>query len=207
MRNIIPTSRYLWLTVKHKAFVFRAGLQTGAPIWRLAIHDWSKFTPTEAPHYGRQFFGAKDDPEGFARAWLHHQNVNPHHWEYWISRTGHDRASHIKGALRMPMWAVREMVADWMGASRAYGGEWPRDWQSWKWLQDNLRANVLPKVHPQTRQEILDVLTVVLGKCPSCHGSGYATWPSGSFCYELDCPECIGEPYLKKIAESQEVAP
>ncbi len=200
MSNILPTLRYLWLTIRHKTFVFRAGLKTRAPLWRLIIHDWSKFTPAEAPHYGRQFFGSKDDPDGFARAWLHHQNVNPHHWEYWISRTGHDRASHLKGALRMPMWAVREMVADWMGASRAYGGEWPRDWQSWEWLQDNLRSKVLPRVHPETRQDILDVLSGVLGTCRSCHGNGYATTAGGSFIYELDCPDCIGEPALKREA-------
>ena len=104
--NAIPTIRYCWLTTKHKVFVFRAGLKVGAPIWRLVIHDLSKYTPAEAPHYGRQFFGDKSQPDQFAAAWLHHQNRNPHHLEYWISRTGHDRASHVNGALRMPIWAV-----------------------------------------------------------------------------------------------------
>lgn len=203
MKNLVPTLRYMWLTTKHKAFVFRAGLETGAPWWRLAIHDWSKYTPAEAPHYGRQFFGAKDDPNGFARAWLHHQNVNPHHWEYWISRTGHDRASHLKGSLRMPMWAVREMVADWLGASRAYEGTWPKDWKSWRWLRENLRSKVLPRVHPETRQDILAVLGEVLGECPACAGLGYAcAFPGGgSPIYELDCPECIGEPALVPVAQ------
>jgi hypothetical protein len=162
--NILPTIRYLWLTLKHKVFVLRAGLKTRAPLWRLIIHDWSKFTPAEAPHCGRQFFGTKDDPEGFARAWLHHQNANPHHWEYWISRSGHDRAKHLSGALRMPMWAVREMVADWMGATRAYEGTWPEDWESWRWLRANLRSKVLPRVHSQTSQDILSVLVEVLGE-------------------------------------------
>ena len=197
------TLRYLWLTTKHKAFVFRAGLRTKAPLWRLIIHDWTKYTPSEAPHYGRQFFGDKSDAAGFAAAWLHHQNSNPHHWEYWISRTGHDKAAAHNGSLRMPMWAVREMVADWMGASRAYGGEWPRDWQSWTWLQQNLRSKILPRVHPETRQDILDVLSEVFGTCHSCHGNGYATDARGSFLYELDCPHCLGEPYLKAIERAQ----
>lgn len=169
--NIIPTLRYLWLTLKHKTFVFRAGLRTKAPIWRLIIHDWSKFTPAEAPHYGRQFFGAKDDPDGFARCWLHHQNHNPHHHEYWLSRSNHDRATHHAigphGALPMPEWAVREMVADWMGASRAYEGVWPKNWATWRWLQASLRQKVLPSVHPLTRQQILLVLTEVLGEAPA----------------------------------------
>lgn len=198
MRNAIPTLRYIGLTMKHKAFVFRAGLRTGAPLWRLVIHDWTKFLPAEAPHYGRQFFGAKDRPERFAAAWLHHQNCNPHHWEYWISRTGHDRAAAHNGALRMPMWAVREMVADWLGATRAYSGYWPKNWQDWTWLRADLGRKILPRLHPRTRQDVLDVLSEVLGTCPSCHGNGYATWPSGSFIYELDCPHCIGEPALQK---------
>lgn len=200
MENVVPTLRYLWLTLKHKAFVFRAGLTTGAPLWRLAIHDWTKFLPCEAPHYGRQFFGTKDEPEAFAAAWLHHQNSNPHHWEYWLPRTGHDKADGDNQALRMPNWAVREMVADWLGASRAYEGKWPTDWKSWGWLRANLQKKILPRVHPETRQDILDVLSEVLGTCPACYGNGYATFPGGSFIYELDCPHCIGEPYLTRPA-------
>ena len=170
------------------------------------IHDLSKYGPSEAPHYGRQFFGDKSDPDRFARAWLHHQNVNPHHWEYWISRTwisrtGHDRVSHLKGSLRMPLWAVREMVADWMGASRSYSGSWPVDWAGWVWMRENLRSKILPRVHPETRQDILDVMSEVLGRCHSCHGNGYATDAHGSFLYELDCPHCIGEPYLRQCNE------
>ena len=42
-----PHLRYLGYVVRHKWFVFRAGLRTGAPLWRLVIHDWSKFTPAE----------------------------------------------------------------------------------------------------------------------------------------------------------------
>lgn len=205
MSNLVPTLKYVWLTLKHKAFVFRAGLRTRAPIWRLLIHDWSKFTPAEAPHYGRQFFGDRSDPTGFAKAWVHHQNHNPHHWEYWISRTGHDRASHLDGSLEMPEWAVREMVADWFGASRAYGGAWPRDWKSWTWMRDNLQARILPRVHPRTRECILKVLSEVLGTCPSCHGDGYARYmPGNSICYEFDCPDCIGDGQLEAMPKAAE---
>jgi hypothetical protein len=34
--------KYFWLTIMHKWFVFLAGFKTGAPLWRLIIHDWSK---------------------------------------------------------------------------------------------------------------------------------------------------------------------
>lgn len=162
MKNVIPTLRYIWLTIKHKTFVFRAGLLTKAPLWRLLIHDWTKFTPAEAPHYGRQFFGAADDPEGFIRAWIHHQNHNPHHWEYWIPRTGHSRCNPPfpdNCAVDMPLWACREMVADWLGASRAYEGRWPTA-QSWPWLEQNLYK---VRVTSRTRLRINTILIQALG--------------------------------------------
>ena len=143
------TAKYLILTVKHKWFVIRAGLKTKAPMMRLIIHDWSKFLPSELPHYGRQFFGKADDSEGFARCWLNHQNRNPHHWEYWIPRTGHNRGSPPypdNEPLPMPNWAVREMVADWLGASRAYDGRWP-DVSDWGWFKN---AYSKMRLHPTT---------------------------------------------------------
>jgi hypothetical protein len=53
---------YLKYVVRHKWFVFVAGLRVGAPLWRLLIHDWSKFLPSEWRAYARFFYGA---PEGF----------------------------------------------------------------------------------------------------------------------------------------------
>lgn len=140
INNLIPTAKYFWLTVKHKYFVYKAGRRAGVNRWQLLIHDLSKFGTKELPHYGRQFFGDKSDPEGFAEAWLHHQNVNPHHWEYWIPRTGHIRDSaDIVGskAMPMPLKYAEEMVADWMGACRAYEGHWPTSVKDWIWLQNN----------------------------------------------------------------------
>lgn len=55
MNNFIPTLKYMSLTMVHKWYVFLAGLKTGAPIWRLIIHDWSKFTPAEAPALSYKF--------------------------------------------------------------------------------------------------------------------------------------------------------
>lgn len=131
--------KYLLLALKHKWFVFLAGLRTKAPLWRLLIHDWTKFLPSELPHYQRQFFGPANDPRGFIGCWTRHQNRHPHHWEYWIPRTGHTRGDPSfpdNQPIPMPEWAVREMVADWLGASRAYEGNWP-DPEAWAWLDTN----------------------------------------------------------------------
>lgn len=141
--------KYAWLTIKHKWFVAMAGISLRVPIWRLVIHDLSKFGPSELFAYGRQFFGDKGDPEGFEKAWLHHQNVNLHHWEYWVSRSGHNRGAvsgndyHEPSPIPMPETYIREMIADWMGASKAYTG----GWQMGEWLSKNLwRMNL----HPDT---------------------------------------------------------
>jgi len=140
--------RYLLLTLRHKWFVLRAGLRTKAPLWRLIIHDLSKFLPSELVHYQRQFFGG-GDPD-FATAWLKHQNRNPHHWEYWIQRGSKT------GPLPMPEWAVREMIADWLAACRAYEGYWPTPDGDWPWLESNLWKTC--PIHEDTDNMILDIL-------------------------------------------------
>ena len=132
------TWKYFKLTLRHKWFVFLAGRQLGVSPWRLFIHDWSKFMPSELPHYGRQFFGKADDPSGFALCWARHQNRHEHHWEYWVPRTSHSRGE-FKDNEPLPMseQATLEMLADWIGASRAYEGFWPNP-KNWKWVNENL---------------------------------------------------------------------
>jgi hypothetical protein len=116
--------RYASYVARHKWFVFRAGLRTGAPLWRLVIHDWSKLGLAEWGPYVRSFYGEQGRTEkvraDFDRAWLHHQHRNPHHWQHWLLR---EDDGPIK-ALPIPEKFVREMVADWMGAGRAITGKW-----------------------------------------------------------------------------------
>ena len=132
---------YFWLTLKHKWFVIVAGRRLRVSWLRLLLHDWTKLTPSELPHYQRQFFGTHGKrPDKYVACWTHHQNHNDHHWEYWIPRTGHSHCSRPypdNEPISMPDQAVREMVADWLAAGRAYNGRWP-DFKNWVWLEDNL---------------------------------------------------------------------
>ena len=103
----------------------------GVPIWRLALHDWTKFLPREWRPYAEYFYGEwrKEDPRmndglaspnteaQFEYAWNHHQHKNDHHWQFWV-RLGDDGT---KLVLPMSEVAMREMVADWMGAGRVLG--------------------------------------------------------------------------------------
>lgn len=134
--------RYLKNLLKHKWFVFVAGRKTGVSLWRLLVHDYSKFSRAEWGPYVRRFgmgrAGQMDkaaDPEEFLAAFRHHWKRNPHHWEYWVE----------KGVAKlMPEEYIREMVADWMGAGRAYTGRWEvREWYE----KNRGRMNL----HPGTR--------------------------------------------------------
>jgi hypothetical protein len=150
--------KYFLLTIKHKYFVFIAGLGLKVSLWRLIWHDFSKFSWKELPHYQRQFFGKADNPKGFINAWLHHQNTNDHHWEYWIPRSGHTRCDppyENNKPIPMSEPAVREMIADWLGASRAYGGKWPNS-KEWYWLEQNL-WKIWPNLHLETQLIIKNV--------------------------------------------------
>ena len=141
--------RYLIATIKHKWWVFIAGIRLGGiPLLRLLIHDWSKFTWAELPHYNRRFHGANNDPLGFAMAWNHHECHNPHHWGYWIARSGKFTGQ----CLPMPRSYAREMVADWLGAERAYGSSWDMT----KWLTANLPRI---RLHQASRAHVYEALT------------------------------------------------
>lgn len=140
---------YLWVVLQHKYFVFVAGRRIGVNMLQLVLHDWSKFTPSEFKAYAKHFHGkpSQADKVRFTRAWLYHQNRNPHHWEYWVSQRGADEPV----PLHMPRKYVMEMLADWMAASRTYGGEWPKDVASWSWWQNTKNQM---RLHPSTRAEL-----------------------------------------------------
>lgn len=115
---------------EHIAYVQEAGRKIGVPEQQLEIHDQSKWSEAEFPGYARHFKGG-GAPDEFAAAWLRHIHHNPHHWQYWVFADGFTpKGSNVEnGVVRMPPLYALEMVADWMGASRAYTGLWDmKDW-------------------------------------------------------------------------------
>lgn len=80
--------------------------------YELTDHDISKYSEDEYYAYDDYFYPKEENPyakEQFRYAWLHHQNNNPHHWQYWVLINDEDS---IK-PLQMPDSYVYEMVADW----------------------------------------------------------------------------------------------
>lgn len=143
---------YLKYIIAHKWFVLVASYKIGASLWLAIIHDWSKFLPSEWTPYAHAFYDANGAPRfnktvNFNYAWNYHQKRNKHHWQYWLL-TFDDGPL---GLLKMPDKYVLEMLADWIGASRAMTGEW----NVYKWYQKN---KVIIKLHSDTRDFIEQLL-------------------------------------------------
>lgn len=145
----------------HKWYVFKAGLIVGnIPLWRLIIHDWSKFTPVEFINYSRHWHGS-NSVKGWAKAWLHHLHHNPHHPEYWLlswrgspdfyNGLGQGVAEFVT-VLPIPETYVREMVADWMGASKVFTGSYDIS----RWLNQNGPKMLL---HNDTEIRLDEIMT------------------------------------------------
>ena len=111
--------RYLWQVSRHKWFVFVECCRHGIPV-RGLLHDMSKFLPSEFFPYAAYFYGpdARKDSSAFDLAWLKHQKRNPHHWQWWLLPMDDGGTQ----ALPMSEGARLEMLCDWIGAGRAYGG-------------------------------------------------------------------------------------
>ena len=149
---------YLKQLLKHKKYVFQVGLKVGnIPLWRLIVHDWQKFTPQEFPHYARWFFGGKQlkHRNAFMYAWLDHVHHGKHHWEHWLLNPTYHFGSAVDGKLPMPKTYIREMVADWMGASKGYTGSWDMT----EWLDKNL-----PRIEENMAKDSIEYLHQVLRK-------------------------------------------
>lgn len=165
MPNSQAEKAYAISLANHITHVQEAGERLGVPEEQLAIHDESKWSDEEFPHYAAYFHSGIDESpldaasqegtvsDGFTRAWLHHIHHNPHHWQHWMFPDGFspEGSSVENGVLPMPENYVREMVADWMGASKGYTGSWDMT----DWLNENLHKMSL---HSQTWEILREVL-------------------------------------------------
>ncbi len=147
------TAAYLDSLCAHITYVREAGRKLGVPDYQLRYHDQSKFSFEELPYYVRNFHGDKQDPDGFAMAWLHHLHANEHHWQHYIFSDGFTpKGSMVEdGCLPMPSRYVLEMVSDWMGASYVYTGSWDMS----DWLLKNLPRI---KIHSRTAELLESIL-------------------------------------------------
>ena len=81
----------------------------------ISNHDQSKYSKEEYDAYDEYFYGmkCKETKEKFELAWLHHQNTNKHHWQYWLLKED----SGLLKPLDMDIYSIIEMVCDWWSFS------------------------------------------------------------------------------------------
>ncbi|SEN33703.1 DUF5662 family protein [Paenibacillus sp. OK076] len=137
--------RYFLYVLDHKLNVLIECWTEGLYLQGI-IHDMSKFSPNEFFPYARKFYSNQKDEDTevmWKNAWLHHQNHNKHHWEYWIVN------KNTREALPMPKKYLIEMVCDW----RAFSRKWGR-----KVKETNLPERMMTSesiiLHPKTREEL-----------------------------------------------------
>ena len=127
----------------------------------IITHDKSKYYNDEYDAYDEYFYppdGSKvgndlKRKEAFEYAWLHHQNTNPHHWQYWVLINDEDGIKPLK----MPLNYVYEMVADW--GAFAYiqkNGHHLREW-----YEKNRDKMIL---HEETRSFVEALVTILEAK-------------------------------------------
>ena len=114
-------------------------------------HDDSKYSREEYFAYDKYFYGGSKSYKvktAFDYAWLHHQNCNPHHWQYWVLINDDEGANR---ALEMPARYVLEMIADW----------WSFSWRNgnlkeiFDWYENHKNKMLL---HEKTRKLVEDIL-------------------------------------------------
>jgi len=146
--------KYFFVFLRHKWFVFLAGLKTKAPLWRLLIHDISKLRPLEFKYYAKKYYGYCRDKKIAEMSYLKHVNRNPHHWQYYIVVDG--TFEKIK-PLEISDGVLREMVADWMAVEKSFTGEWT-DIVNWVWLSKNWDRMI---IHPISKGRLVNILNEV----------------------------------------------
>lgn len=146
---MIKYYKYMSYLLRHKWFVFVECHKAGI-IWRGLVHDMSKFKPSELVPYMNFFYvDKKKNHDAFKMAWLEHQKINKHHWQWWLL-TNDDGT--VK-ALEMPEEYVLEMVCDWKGAGKAQGFTEEDECQSWYVANKDKMT-----LHKKTRKKVETLL-------------------------------------------------
>ena len=142
----------------HKYWVFKYAKQRGIP-YRGLLHDLSKFSWVEFSESVKFYSGGKSSTinaakkeQGYSLAWQHHKGRNPHHYEYWT-----DKYDVGTIALKMPFKYTVEMIADYLGAGRAYQGKSFTLTGEYDWWKTKLKE-FQPKMHIETQNFVSYVL-------------------------------------------------
>ena len=145
---------HLGTIFKHKWWVFYYACKLGIP-WRGFVHDMSKFHPTEFWESVKYWTGTSSpiprckSDKGYSLAWQHHKGHNAHHYEYWV-----DNLDQGGVPIKMPWNDLLELVADYLGAGRAYSGPKFTLKGEYAWWQNQLKIGEKTKMHKNTKDMV-----------------------------------------------------
>ena len=135
---------------------FRVGL-----VWQGQDLGLSKYSPTEFLMGAKYYQGtrspntAEREEKGYSQAWLRHKGRNRHHYEYW---TDMNRVTRNYEPGPMPRKYLVEMVMDRRAACITYQGDAYTDASALNYFMGSRERELM---HPQTRQELEYVLTML----------------------------------------------
>ncbi len=138
---------------------FRMGL-----IRQGLTHDLSKYSFVEFWNGARYYQGvrspnaAEREDKGFSEAWMHHKGRNRHHYEYWVDM---NRETRTYQPVPVPRRYLAEMIADRIAACKVYEGKKYTPASPLGYL---MRSREKDLMHPQTRQELEFLLTMLRDK-------------------------------------------
>ena len=118
-------------------------------------HDDSKYSEEEYEAYCDYFYDKRTDDvkQAFNLAWLHHQNNNPHHWQYWLLQKDDGTVD----PMPMDYENIIEMICDWWSFS------WVSDnlLEIFNWYEKNESDMIL---NPETECTVKHILNLIKTK-------------------------------------------
>jgi hypothetical protein len=151
-------------TITHHRWLVRKGCFKVGLYWQGLTHDLSKYTPTEFMVGARYFQGvrspnaAERELKGYSESWMHHKGRNRHHFEYW---TDMNPATRRYEAVPMPRKYLAEKVMDRIAACKTYQGKDYHPGSALEYFESSREKSLM---HPQTRQELGHILTMLRDK-------------------------------------------
>lgn len=158
-KHFCTITRHRWKVRKH---CFQVGLY-----WRGLVHDLSKYSWTEFSAGIKYYQGTRSpnsyerELNGYSLAWMHHKGRNRHHFEYWNDINLETKQYE---PVPMPRKFFVEMIMDRIAACKIYHGKEYMDGDALEYLQRSIEAKESSSMHPQTKEDLIFVLTMLKEK-------------------------------------------
>ncbi|MGB3222501.1 MAG: DUF5662 family protein [Desulforhopalus sp.] len=117
IENHVLNVQKAWTEITHKCKDMRFIYDDFVYNWiggEIEEHDLSKMSEQEFVQYRKAFYPAESEGKyDMSKAWEHHKDNNPHHWENWTKKDSNHPYE----------WEVHcvHMIVDWMAMGYKFG--------------------------------------------------------------------------------------